>query len=73
MESMMKRLLLVVLGFCLISGAAWAGSYTYTPNPANMYNLPHPYCFSWTIDLASMGFDHRGSHFLRRDHFPSDQ
>jgi len=53
----MKRLLLVVLGSCLISGAAWAESYTYTPNPVNMWNLPHPYCFSWTIDLASMGFD----------------
>ena len=53
----MKRLLFVVLGSCLISGAAWAGSYTFTPVPANMYNFPHPYSFSWTIDLASKGFD----------------
>jgi len=53
----MKNLLLFVLGLCILSSAAWAGTYTYVPVPANLYDLYHPYCYSWTIDLSSKGFD----------------
>jgi len=53
----MKSLVLFVLGLCILSSAAWAGTYTYVPVPANLDNLYHPSCYSWTIDLSSKGFD----------------
>lgn len=53
---MRKITLLTVIGsllfFSSISFAGLSNSYTYTPSPADLYDLNHNYAFIWEIDLT---------------------
>lgn len=41
----------ILLVFCFV-GIGSATVYTYDPTPVDMYDLSHPYYYTWTIDIS---------------------
>ena len=54
----MKKMILLLLIIVGVSAPTRAGptDYTYSPTPANMYNLDHYKYYQWKIDLTSEGY-----------------
>lgn len=54
---MMKKIWLSVLAGMLVlmlNGWAFAGVYTYTPDPIDLYDLEHSKAYSWKIDVNDL-------------------
>ena len=55
---MLKSMILVVTALCVFSAHANANNtYTFEPDPKNMYDLDHHKVYYWGIDLTSKGFN----------------
>ncbi len=58
----------LVVASLAIAGIANGTTFTFTPTPANMYNLDHYYFYTWGFDVSSLA----GLHVLEAELFIDD-